>query len=461
MENSAASDYDLMVIGAGPGGYEAAEYAARRYGKRVVLFEKASLGGTCLNAGCIPTKCLLRSAKNLSECRSASAFGVALDGSADAMLNMTAVQARKQKVVATLQKGIAAMLRSHKVEVVNAEAKIAAPGVIEADGRCWHGANILIATGSMPAVPPIPGLRDNPAVLDSTGILALDHIPESLVIIGGGVIGLELATFFATSGQCKVSIVEMMQKIAPVVDDEIGRKLLAGLKRAGIAFYLGAQVQGIECNTVKCRDANGNDLALSAEVILNATGRRPVVSGLGLEACGVEVDRKGIVTDAFGRTSVAGIWACGDVTGRCLLAHAATREGYVAVNNMFGDACDDTVNYNAIPSVIYTHPEVAQVGATEQALIADGTPYRKLSLPMATAGRFVVDTEGESGTVKVLVHAETNELLGMHAVGGNCGEFICAAAILVGERFTPEQVAKIVFPHPTVSEALREVAMRG
>lgn len=451
------SRYDLMVIGGGPGGYEAAAHAAGHYGRRVVLFEAGALGGTCLNSGCIPTKCLLRSARALEECRQAARFGVAGVGTAPS-LDLEAVQARKNRVVGTLQKGVAAMLRAAKVEVVNARAKIAAPGVVEADGRLWHGDNILLATGSAPAVPPIPGLRGNPAVMDSTGILALTSIPQSLVIIGGGVIGLELATFFAIAGT-RVAIVEMLPKIAPVMDDEIGRKLLAGLKRAGITLHLGARVQGIDGHALACQDSAGQPLRLEGEVILNATGRRPAAGGLGLEEAGVAVEGRGVTTDDAGRTSVPGIWACGDVTGRCLLAHAATREGMVAVNNMFGTA--DSMDYSAIPSVIYTHPEVAQAGATEQALAAAGVPYDKIALPMATAGRFLVETEGQSGTVKVLAHAQTRQLLGIHAIGGNCGEFICAAAMMIGLKLTPENVARMVFPHPTVSEALREAAIRG
>lgn len=446
--------YDLMVIGAGPGGYEAAAYAAKKLGKSVVLFEKQELGGTCLNVGCIPTKTFLRSTRALEDCHEAKQYGIG--GVGEATLDMAAVQARKQKVVSQLVRGIGSMLKGAGVEVVKGEARIVAPGKVECAGKCYEGANILLATGSVPAAPPIPGLRDNPKVLDSTGVLALDTIPKELVVIGGGVIGLEFASFFASAG-VKVTIVEMMARIAPVVDEEIGSKLLAELKKAHITINLNCKVTGIEGNTLNYTDPEGKPCQVSGDFILNATGRRPVVAGLGLEELKVDTDRRGVRTDEFGRTSVPGIWACGDVTGRCLLAHAATREGIVAVNNMFGVA--DRMSWRAIPSVIYTHPEVAQVGATEQELKEQGVEYLKAVVPMAVAGRFMVDNAGKSGTVKVLVDAKYRRILGVHAIGGCCGEFICAASAMVGQEFTQETVLHTVFPHPTVSEAMREAIL--
>ncbi len=447
--------YDLMVIGAGPGGYEAAAFAAKHLKKKVVLFEKNELGGTCLNVGCIPTKTFLRSAKALEDCHEADKYGIKA-GAAE--LDMAAVQARKQKVVSQLVKGIAAMEKGAGVEVVKAAAKIVAVGKIEAAGKIYEGANILLATGSVPACPPIPGLKDNDKVLDSTGILALDKLPKELVVIGGGVIGLEFASFFNTAGS-KVTIVEMMPKIAPVVDDEIGQKLHTELTRAGITINLNCKVVKIEGNTLHYTDPEGKACTVSGDYILNATGRRAVTQDLGLEELKVDMNRKGVITDEFGKTSVPGIWACGDVTGRCLLAHAATREGIVAVHNMFGIA--DRMTYNAIPSVVYTHPEVAQVGATEQELQAKGVAYRKLVQPMAMAGRFMVDYAGKNGTVKVLVAEKTGQVLGCHAIGGCSGEFICAASEMVGMEMTADTVLRLIFPHPTVSESLRETVIHA
>ena len=447
--------YDLMVIGAGPGGYEAAAYAAK-LGKKVALFEKNELGGTCLNVGCIPAKTLLRSARAFEDVLEASRYGVS--GAGTPVLDMKAVQARKQSIIATLKKGVEGMLKRAGVEIVKAEAKVAGKGKIVADGKEYEGANILVATGSVPACPPIPGLRDNPKVLDSTGILALEEIPKELVIIGGGVIGLEFATFFATAGT-KVTIVEMLPKIAPVVDEEISKKLMAEMKKAGVVFNLSCKVQKIEGNVLTFTDPDGKDQQITGDYILSAIGRSAVTRGFGLEEAGVEIERRGIKTDEFGKTNVPGIWACGDCTGRMQLAHAATREGIVAVHNMFGIA--DRMRYTAIPSVIYTHPEVAQVGATEEELKKNGVAYKKAVMPMAIAGRFMVENDGKAGTVTVLVSEKYGQVLGVHMIGGCCGEFIASAAAMVETEQCVEDVRQIVFPHPTQSEALKETVLHA
>ncbi|MCK5805082.1 MAG: dihydrolipoyl dehydrogenase [Lentisphaeria bacterium] len=444
--------YDLAIIGAGPGGYEAAAYAAK-LGKKVVLFEKNEVGGTCLNVGCIPTKTLLRSAKSLAECKDAAKYGVTV---AAPTLDMKAVQERKQQVVSTLVKGVRSMLKNAGVEMVFAEARISGRGKVLADGVEYEATHILIATGSVPMAPPIPGLADSAQVVDSTGILEIEDIPESLVIIGGGVIGLEFACFFAELGT-KIELVEMLDRIAPTVDSEIAKKLQSGLKRKGVKFNLGCRVTGVDGDTVHFTDKKGEEKNVSADRILNAAGRKLVLEGVGLEEAGVDFDRTGVKTDEFGKTNIPGVWACGDVTGRLLLAHSATREGIVAVNNMFGKT--DRMRFGAIPSVIYTHPEVAQVGATEDELKEQGIAYRKAVMPMAIAGRFLVENAGKSGTVKALVSEEFGQILGVHMIGGECGEFIAAAAAMVEMELCVEDVREIVFPHPTVSEALKETIL--
>ncbi|MFA4945231.1 MAG: dihydrolipoyl dehydrogenase [Lentisphaeria bacterium] len=448
--------YDLIVIGAGPGGYEAAAYAATRFGKKVALVERNALGGTCLNVGCIPTKTLLRSARALADCHAAAAYGVA--GAESATLDLKKVQARKAKVVATLAKGIAGMLQKAKVEVIQGEGRLAGRGKVAVNGQVLEGANILLATGSRPAVPPIPGLKESPAVLDSTGILDLQEIPASLVVIGGGVIGLEFACFFAELGT-KVTVVEMLPRIAPVIDEEIANRLQLALKKAGVEFNLSCKVTKIEGSTLTFLDKDGQEQTRPATWILNSTGRVPVLAGLGLEEAGVEFDRRGVKTDEFGKTNLPGVWACGDVTGRCQLAHAATREGIVAVNNMFGRP--DRMRYSAVPSVVYTHPEVASVGRTEEELKTAGVAYRKALLPMGVAGRFLVEYEGQSGSVKALVGAAHGELLGVHMIGGCCGEFVATAAALIESEQRVEEIREIIFPHPTVSEALKEAVLHA
>jgi dihydrolipoamide dehydrogenase len=313
---------------------------------------------------------------------------------------------------------------------------------------------VLLATGSRPAVPPIPGIGSE-RVLDSNTVFDLTAVPESLVIVGGGYIGLEFACFFNEIGT-KVTVIEMLPQIAAGCDGEIASRLLQALKRAGVEFHLSSKVQKIEGNTVHYLNADGAAEAVTAEWVLNSTGRAPAVQDLGLEEVGVDFAARGVKTSDQGKTSVPGIWACGDVTGRCMLAHAATREGIVAVNNMFGKK--DRIRYHAIPSVIYTHPEVASVGSTEEELKAAGIEYKKSVVPMA-AGRFLVENEGGSGTVKVLAGAKYGEILGVHAIGDASSEFIVAAAGMVETEMCVSGASEIVFPHPTVSEALRDAIL--
>ena len=316
--------YDLIVIGAGPGGYEAAAHAGRM-GKKVALVERASLGGTCLNTGCIPTKTFLRSAQVFRECKNAAAYGVRVPAGVE--FDLDAVVRRKNRIVATLGGGIEGLLKRSRVEVIQGHAELVSSDTVAAGASKYQARNILIATGSRPAVPPIPGIE---SALDSTALLSLAEIPKSLAVIGGGYIGLEFASFFATIG-VEVTVIEMLPRIAAGADHDIAQRLQQSLGKAGVDFKTSSKVTAIDGNMVHCEKAT-----VVADCILNATGRTPVLDGLELERAGVDFDRRGIKTSDRGRTSVPGIWACGDVTGRRLLAHAATREGIVAVNNMFG-----------------------------------------------------------------------------------------------------------------------------
>jgi dihydrolipoamide dehydrogenase len=443
--------YDLIVIGAGPGGYEAAAHAAR-LGKKVALIEKQRLGGTCLNVGCIPAKTFLRSSKLFHECAEAAAFGVRV-GSFE--IDMPAVVERKNRVVGTLIKGVEGMLKRAGVEVITGEARLVARNAVEAGGKRYEAANILLAAGSRPAVPPIPGIQ-SAQVFDSDSIFGLQRVPKKTVIIGGGYIGLEFACFFNEIGS-QVSVYEMLPQIATGADQEISSRMLQIMKRKGVEFNLSAKVLGIEGDTVQFQAADGSKGSVTADCILNATGRSPNVRNLGLEEVGVDFSPKGVKTSDQGKTNVAGVWACGDITGRRMLAHAATREGIVAVNNMFGGK--DRIRYQAIPAVIYTHPEVASVGRTEEELKTLGIEYKKSVVPMAVAGRFLVENEGGSGMVKVLAGAKYGELLGVHAIGDGSSEFIVAAAAMVETGMCVADASEIVFPHPTVSEALREAIL--
>lgn len=444
--------YDLIVIGAGPGGYEAAAHAGKMK-KKVALIERGPVGGTCLQVGCIPTKTLLRSAKAFADARHAGDYGVEV---AAPKFHMDKVLDRKKKVVDTLTKGVEGLLKKSGVEVITGTAKLASRGAtgisVDVGGKTYEAANVLLATGSTPAAPPIPGLSGNPNVIDSTGALSLTAVPKSIAIIGGGVIGLEFASFFSDVGS-KVTVVEMLPMVAPVIDTDIAKRLMTALEKNGVTFHLGAGVQKIEGKTLTFKDASGAEQKLEADYILNATGRRPVTEGLGLETLGVDFDRKGIKVSAQGKTNVPGLWACGDVTGRVQLAHVATREGQVAVNNMFG--APDTMRYEAIPSVVYTHPEVAGVGRTEDQLTKAGVAFTKSVMPMAVAGRYTVEHEGQQGTVKVLAGSR-GEILGVHAIGDPASELIHSATIMMEMDMRVGDLKQIVFPHPTISEVLKE-----
>ena len=445
--------FDLIVIGAGPGGYEAAAHAGS-LGKRVAVVEKAELGGTCLNVGCIPAKTFLRSSRLFREYREAAAFGIIVNAPS---FDLPALVARKDSVVGTLKRGVSALLRDTSVEVLHGTGRLAGRNAVEVDGERHEAANILVASGSRPAVPPIPGI-DGDRVLDSTSAFQLTAVPEQIAIIGGGYIGLEFASFFHEIGT-DVTVYEALPRIASGCDGDIADELLKILRRGAIEIHLSCLVLGIDGDKLHYQDATGARHRDSATYILNATGRTPVVTGLGLEEAGVDVSARGIRVDEQGRTNVPNIWACGDVTGRHMLAHMAVREGIVAVNSMFSRP--DRMRYDAVPAVIYCHPEVAMVGKTEEELKAAAIDYRKAVVPMALAGRFLVEHVKETGLVKVLAGAAHGEILGVHAIGDLSSEFIVAAGAMIEAEMTLAQASEIIFPHPTVAEALRAAILKA
>ena len=444
--------YDLIVIGAGPGGYDAAAHAGQM-GKKVALVEKGRVGGTCLNVGCIPAKAFLRSSRLYRECTEAKSFGVEVDG---VRFNLPAVVERKNRVVGTLVKGVEGLLKRAGVEVFNGHARLVARNRVQVGDEVLETANVLLATGSRPVVPPIPGIT-SATVLDSTAVFELTQVPSRVAIIGGGYIGLEFATFFNEIGT-EVVVFEMLPQIAGGCDGDVSDRLLQTLKRSGVTFNLSCRVVGIEGGTVRYEDHSGENKAYAADWALNATGRAPVVEDLGLAEAGVDFSPKGVRTDDQGKTNVPGLWACGDVTGQHMLAHVATREGIVAVNSMFGRP--DRARYDAIPAVIYTHPEVASAGRTEEQLKAAGIAYQKAMVPMGVAGRFLIENERGSGFVKVLAGAKYGEILGVHAMGDSASEFIVTAAALIEMQLSASRAGEIIFPHPTVSEALREAILQ-
>ena len=453
--------YDLAIIGGGPGGYVAAGRAGAA-GLSVVLFEKRELGGVCLNEGCIPTKTLLYSAKVYDYTRHADQYGVNVDGSA---IDFGAIFKRKQKVVKKLVGGVKAQMKGAKVEVVKGEAVIqgrGAEGITIASGEATYVArNLLICTGSEAAVPPIPGLREGlgGAVVTNREILSLEEQPAELVVIGGGVIGMEFASFFNSIGT-KVTVVEMLPKILGPLDDEISAMLQAQYEKKGVEFHLSCKVVGVEGNDVVYVDPEGNTCRAHGDKILVSVGRRANFQGIGLENVGVELALNpagrpyGIKVDEKMRTNVPNVYAAGDVTGFSMLAHTASREGEVAVNNILGKP--DRMRYDAIPGVVYTNPEVAGVGLTEAEAAKKGLDYLVVKLPMAYAGRFVAENERGEGLCKVIVGKKYHEVLGVHMLGNPCSEMIHSACIAIEQEMTVEQLKEVVFPHPTVSEILKE-----
>ncbi len=439
--------YDVAIIGGGPAGYTAAE-AAGKAGLSVVLFEKKSLGGVCLNEGCIPTKTLLYSAKTLDNARHAQkyAVNVTVDG-----FDLPKIVARKQKVVRKLVLGVKAKLTSHQVQIVTGEAQIIDAQHIRCGEETYECANMLLCTGSETFVPPIPGVQDIPYW---THREALDckELPQTLAIIGGGVIGMEFASYFTSLG-VKVTVVEMLDEILGGLDKEISSLLRAEYQKRGVQFLLNTKVLSFEQaeEGVKVNYEGGEVIA---EKVLLSMGRRPVTKGYGLENLGLKTDERGrLCVDAHMQTSVSGVYACGDITGVSMLAHTAVREAEVAVHHLLN--IPDEMAYNAIPGVVYTNPEVASVGFTEETLIREGINYRVSKLPMAYSGRFVAENEGVNGVCKLLI-AEDGTVLGAHLLGNPASEIITLAGMAISMKLKAEDWKRMVFPHPTVGEIFKE-----
>jgi len=445
--------YDLMIIGGGPAGYVAAERAGHN-GLSVILFEKKALGGVCLNEGCIPTKTMLYSAKLYENALHGDKYGIYGD---NIRFDYGKIVARKNKIVRKLVAGVSAKMKSNQVTVVNGDAMIqqkTAAGVeVTCNGETYTAVNLLICTGSEAFVPPIPGLEQvSDIILTNREILDLKELPASLVIIGGGVIGMEFASFYNSLGS-KVTVVEMLPEILGGIDFELSAMLRDIYTKKGIEFYLLAKVVKVEGNKVTF-EKDGQTSSVEGEKILVSVGRRAVTKGFGLENLSVELDRGGIKTDEKMRTNVPNIYAAGDVTGFSLLAHTAMREGEVVVNNLSGR--EDRMRYNAIPGVVYTNPEVASVGETEESAKAKGISFRVAKLPMAYAGRFMAENEGGNGICKVLVGEKYGEVLGVHMLGNPSSEIIYGACMAIEQEMTLNEMQEVVFPHPTVSEIFKE-----
>ena len=447
--------YDLIILGGGPAGYNAAERAGHA-GLKTLVIEERALGGVCLNEGCIPTKTLLYSAKIYDYAKHGKDYGVTF-GSAE--IDHAFVVNRKNGVVKQLVAGVGAKLKKSGVEVVKASAVIkerTAEGfVVTADGKEYVGKQLLIATGSSPALPPIDGLADSLKegfALTNREVLDLDAIPKTIVVVGGGVIGLEMASYFNSVGS-KVYVVEMLDHIAGPVDREISKLLQKDYAARGVEFILGARVTSIK-NKAVTYEKDGKSVEIPADYALVSIGRRARTAGIGCENIGLKLERGAIVTNEQGKTNVPGVWAAGDVNGKSMLAHTAYREGEVCINNILGKK--DRVNYASIPSVIYTNPEVASVGETTESAKEKGLDVDIQTVTLKYSGRYIAENEHGYGILKVITDKKHKNIVGLHMIGSYASEIIYGAAMMVETEMRVEDIQKLVFPHPTVCEVIRE-----
>ena len=453
--------FDLIVIGGGPAGYLTAERAGHA-GLKTMVIEKNEYGGVCLNEGCVPSKTFLNSAKVVDYANHAAKYGVKVEGTAT--VDQKFVVERKNGVVKMLVSGIKAALKKNKVTMKSAtafiEGKDADGYVVKAGEEKFIAKRLMIATGSMPVVPPITGVKEGVAagyILTNKEILDMTELPKDLVVIGGGVIGLELSSYFSSVG-VHVTVVEMLDKIAGPTEKEISSILQKTLERKGVDFRLGCKVVAVEKDGV-VYEKDGKQEKVHADKVLLSIGRRAVSANIGLENIGVNIERGAVVTDDKMQTNVANVYAAGDVNGKVMLAHTAYREAEVAVNNMLGKK--DIMRYNVIPSVIYTNPEVGSVGETEESAKAKGIDVKCVSIPMTYSGRYVAENTDLDGICKLVINNKTNTLIGAHIIGSYAGEFIVAVSAMVDLEVDIENIKKLVFPHPTVCEIVREAIFQA
>ena len=453
-----SDSFDVIVIGAGPGGYVCAIRAAQLGLKTACVEKRATLGGTCLNVGCIPSKALLQSSEEFDHTSHALAdHGVLVDG---VRLDLARMQARKGEVVSANVKGVEFLFRKNKVTWLQGTGRIAAPGTVEVDGTSYDAKHIVIATGSESM--PLPGVAvDEKQIVTSTGGLELSTVPGHLVVIGGGYIGLELGSVWRRLG-AEVTVVEFLDRIVPTMDAEIPRNFQRILTKQGLQFRLGTKVTGARAGnggvTLTLEPAKGGaSEELKADVVLLSIGRRPYTEGLGLAEIGVELDERARVkTDSHYATNVPGIYAIGDAIAGPMLAHKAEEEGVALAELLAGQA--GHVNYGVIPGIVYTWPEVAAVGQTEEELKAAGVTYNVGKFPFTANGRARAMGETD-GFVKLLADKATDRLLGAHIIGPDAGTLIAELATAMEFGASAEDVARICHAHPTLSEAVKEAAL--
>ncbi len=438
--------YDLIVVGAGPGGYVAAQRAGE-LGKKVLLVERENLGGVCTNRGCIPTKSLLNSAKQYLHAKEANKFGVHCQ---DVNFNLSEAMKWKMETIETLRSGIAFLMKSNKVEVVFGEAVFEDNHHIKVNDDTYETDYIILATGSSPFIPPIEGSK-GPNVVTSDEILELKEIPKRLAVIGGGVIGVEFASFFSLLGT-KVDVIEMMPEILPMMDGEFAKLLRREMK--DVDFHLGCKVTRVLENGVVFLNAKGEEEKVECDLVLMSVGRRANIAGL--EPLGLHIERGAVVVNETMQTNVSNIYAIGDINARSQLAHSASRMADVAVDNIFGKRTQ-VMRYNAIPWAVYGSPEASGCGLTESAAKALGKQVKTATVQMRANGRFLAENgKRATGLVKVVADSETGAVLGVHLLGPYSSEMIWGASALIEAELRVQDVAEVVFPHPSVSELIKD-----
>lgn len=454
-----AEDTSVVVVGGGPGGYVAAIRAAQLGGK-VTLIEKNKLGGTCLNVGCIPTKVLLHAAEALTEAKHMDNLGIQVSVNG---IDWKAVQSRKEAVTNQLVNGVTGLMKANKIRVIEGTASFASKTALEVVKKDGTKENVpfdkvILATGSVPAVPPIPGVKENAACVDSTGALAFDHVPETLLVIGGGVIGMELATAYSRFG-AKVTVVEAMPKLLPMMDGELTAMLRKKMEASGVTILTEAKVQSVEAAPVGAKvqvEVGGKVESYEAEKVLVAVGRRTDTEALGLDKVGIAHDRGRITVNDKMETNVPNIYAIGDCLGKVMLAHVASAQGEVAAENALGETAvyDGKTN----PSCVYTDPEFAGVGLTEEKAKEEGVAYQVGKFPLMANGKALIMNGGE-GMIKFIIGKEYGEVLGVHILGPRATDLIGECALAIGMEATVDEIYATIHAHPTVTEAVREAAL--
>lgn len=450
---------DLLIIGGGPGGYIAAVRAAQ-LGAKVLLIEQNALGGTCLHRGCIPTKAFYKNAEVWNTLKKADEFGIQLSGCS---LDMAKVQARKQDIVQRLHTGIIELMKMNSVEVCQGTARLLDSHRVEVtdstgDKEVFSGKYILIATGSQTSALPIPG-ADLPGVLNSDQVLELREVPPRMIIIGGGVIGVEFAGILQSLGS-QVTIIELLPRILPTMDEEIVKRMAPLIKKKGIRVETGVRVQEIrqtsEGLTVTAKDKKESEAAYTGDIVLISTGRTPNTSGLGLDDLGIEYSRRGIQVDTRFQTTVPGIYAIGDVLGGQMLAHVASHQGTVVVENLFGGAKESVSP--VVPACVFSFPELASVGLTEEEVKAQGIPYTVSKSMFGANGKALTLGEGE-GLIKVLAQQEDKSILGVHILGPHASDLIHEAALAIHQNLSAEDIRHMIHAHPTLAETFHEAIL--